>query len=174
MRVPDSDSELPNRLLACAVLWAMPPSSPPTPGSPSPRGPGDSQLSGVHVHPSSQAHLQLLGFPRLPFGQEQSLAHRCRRSELLCCGCRRETGGMQDRLSGFMVSQKGTLVPPFLGVREGETRKCSLLCNDAFSHERFLTFRVILRQVRLSSAQTGKPVFYLRRFQVRWTLRYRS
>lgn len=92
--------------------------------------------------------------------------------------CAAAAGGRQEgckhRLPGFMVSQKCTLVPPFLGVREGETGKCSLLCKDEFSHERFLTFRVILRQVRLSSAQTGKPLIYPRRFQVRWTLRYRS
>lgn len=96
----------------------------------------NSQFSGVSFHPFSQTHLKLLSFSRLPFGQEESLVHRYRRPKLLCCGCRKGPAGTQatqHRLPGFMVGQKGALVPPFL---------CNnLLWNDEFSHERFLTFK---------------------------------
>lgn len=43
-----------------------------------------------------------------------------------------------------------------------------LLHNDEFSHERLLTLKGTPMQVSLRSAQTGKPIFYLTRFQA-WT-----
>lgn len=78
--------------------------------------PGPSHLSRVSIHPDSQAHLQLIGLPGLPLGQEESLASRQhRKSEVLCFPAGTQT--TKRRLPGFLVIQKDALTPPFLEVR---------------------------------------------------------
>lgn len=72
--------------------------------------PGPSHLSRVSIHPDSQAHLQLIGLPGLPLGQEESLASRQhRKSEVLRFPAGTQT--TKRRLPGFLVIQKDALDP---------------------------------------------------------------